>query len=245
MSVANQYYLSRSKMLDFLSGLPSGPAVTLFIPPRLSPESFKELITNLDASSETIEEIYDVALASPNGAVIFWGAWNKYLVVPPFPLRGRAALDGFKTSHLQAVLTQDYTIGIVLIRLGSYGIGLFQGEKLVTGKVGTGLVHARHRQGGSSSHRFERHRDKQMEIFFNRVAEHVREQFELYVKSMDFMVYGGAWETVQLFIKYCPFLARLDRPVLPPLADTPEPRRAVLEKAIGRVYASKIYEFIE
>jgi peptide chain release factor subunit 1 len=187
--------------------------------------------------------MYDICTTSPNGAVIFWGGNQKTLIIPPFPIRDTVTLAGFETGHLQAMLEQDYIIGIVLIRLGSYGIGVCKGDKLINSKVGTGLVHARHRQGGSSSHRFERHRDKQMESFFNRVCEHAREQLEPYAKSIDYIVYGGAWETIQLFVKYCPFLSKLAKPVLPTLSDTPEPKRAVLEKAAGRIYSSTTYEW--
>ncbi len=51
----------------------------------------------------------------------------------------------------------------------------FQRGKAFSQKVERCLVHGRHRQGGSSSHRFERHRDKQIETFLNRVCEHVQE----------------------------------------------------------------------
>jgi peptide subunit release factor 1 (eRF1) len=189
--------------------------------------------------------MYDICTASPNGAVVFWGGKQKKLIVPPFPIRDTVTLAGFETGHLEAMLKQDYTIGIVLIRLGYYGIGVCKGDKLIASKVGTGLVHARHRQGGSSSHRFERHRDKQMETFFIRVCEHAREQLEPYTRTMDYIVYGGAWETVQLMVKYCPFLSKLEKPLLPTLSDTPEPKREVLEKAAGRIYASTVYDWGE
>ena len=58
------------------------------------------------------------------------------------------------------MLHKEFILGLIIVRLGEYGVGVFQGENLLSSKVGTGLVHSRHRQGGSSSHRFERHRDK-------------------------------------------------------------------------------------
>jgi len=233
-------------MVEFLNTLVPGEGqLTFFIPPRLAPDKLTDLVRKIPAGQDTIKEIYDICTASENGAVGFWSAQQKNLVVPPFPIRDSVFMSGFETAHLKAMLNQDYTIGVVLIRLGSYGIGVCRGEKLITSKAGTGLVHARHRQGGSSSHRFERHRDKQMETFFIRVCGHTREQLEPYVKSMDYIVYGGAWETIQLFVKYCPFLGKLNKPVLPTLHDTPEPKQAVLEKAAGRIYASAVYEWME
>jgi peptide subunit release factor 1 (eRF1) len=240
-----QYHLSRAKMLEYLEKLPGEPRegqLTLFVPPRLSPEKLSDMAGKVPAVSK---EIYDICTSSDNGAVIFTDKIKTRLVVPPFPIRDSVMMAGLETAHLKAMLEQNYVIGLVLIRLGSYGTGVCKGDKLVTSKVGTGLVHARHRQGGSSSHRFERHRDKQMETFFNRVGGHVREQLEPYARQMDYIVYGGAWETIQLFIKYCPFLAKLNKPILPTLSDTPEPHLAVLEKAIGRVWSSTVYEWEE
>jgi peptide subunit release factor 1 (eRF1) len=146
---------------------------------------------------------------------------------------------------LRSRLEHDLMIALVLVRLGSYAIGVSRGEKLLTSKVGTGLVHGRHRQGGSSAHRFERHRDKQIETFLNRVCQHAREQLEPYVKSLDYIVYGGARETILLLQKYCPLLMKLETPVLPPLLDIPDPRQAVLETAIGRVWSSTVVEWEE
>ena len=245
----NPIHLTRLKMLEYLanlSGAPSGEEqLTLFVPPHLPPEKLNGLVSKTSASPIVTKEIYDISTSSANGAVIFTDKQKTSLVVPPFPIRDSVMMAGFEPEHLKAMLNQNYVIGLVLIRLGSYGIGVSKGDKLVTSKIGTGLVHSRHRQGGSSSHRFERHRDKQMEIFFNRVCGHVREQLEPYARQMDYIVYGGAWETIQLFIKYCPFLSKLDKPVLPTLSDTPEPRRDVLEKAVSRVLSSTVYEWNE
>ena len=245
---AKSYHLNRAHMLEFLSRLSSNPKenqLTFYLPPLLPPDKLADILQRLPAAASVSNEIHNICTKSQNGAVIFWGQEQKNLIIPPFPIRDSVILEGFETEHLKAMLERDYTIGVVLIRLGSYGIGVCRGEKLINSKIGTGLVHARHRQGGSSSHRFERHRDKQMEIFFNRVCEHTREMLEPYVKSMDYIVYGGAWETIQLFVKYCPFLGKLNKPALPILSDTPEPRRAVLEKAAGRIWASTVYEWME
>jgi peptide subunit release factor 1 (eRF1) len=234
-------------MLDYLDNVAlekDENPLTFFIPPKLPPDKLKVMLGRLPAAAEITGEMYDICTASATGAVIFWGSRYKNLIVPPFPIRDATILEEYSTIHFKSMLARDYTIGIVLIRLGYFSIGVCKGDKLVTSKIGTGLVHARHRQGGSSSHRFERHRDKQMETFFIRVCGHAREQLEPYEKQMDYICYGGAWETIQLFVKYCPFLSKLEKPVLPTLSDTPEPKRDVLEKAAGRIYASTVYEWV-
>ena len=46
--------------------------------------------------------------------------------------------------------------------------------------------------------RFERHRDKQKETFFTRVCLHTREQLEHFAGRLDYVIYGGAPETIMI-----------------------------------------------
>jgi peptide subunit release factor 1 (eRF1) len=203
------------------------------------------MIREIPAEPTTIEKLSEIVTASPNGAAIFWSDETKCLVVPPFPVAEKVLLPSLDVAPLRSQLAKDYHIGVVLVRLGSYSAGVCRGDKLVTSKVGTGLVHGRHRQGGSSSNRFERHRDKQIEQFLIRVCGHVREQLEPYERIMDYIVYGGAKKTILMAQKYCPFLMKLDKPVLPPLLDILDPRHAVLESAVVRLWSSTVYEWRE
>jgi peptide subunit release factor 1 (eRF1) len=131
-------------------------------------------------------------------------------------------------------------LALVLIRLGAYSIGIFQGEKLISSKVGTGLVHARHRQGGSSAHRFERHREKQMEAFFTRVCIHVREQLEPHTRNVNFVLYGGTKETILDFRKQCRFLREFNNRTLDRLLNVRDPRRAGLSEGIQEAWSSRV-----
>jgi hypothetical protein len=237
--------LGRARMLEFLNGLEdtvAGPSLTLYLPPAAEPESALEALHPPAALSAQAIQISD---SSPTGAVVFLNDGRLRLVLPPFPVSSRSTSQMLETGPLRSLLAHDYLIGLVLVRLGSYALGIAGGEKLLTSKVGTGLVHGRHRQGGSSAHRFERHRDKQIEYFFTRVCRHAREQIEPYVKSIDYLAYGGARTTIRLLLKQCGFLGRMTAPTLPPLLDIPEPRRAVLEDAVKRVYSGTVIEWEE
>jgi hypothetical protein len=238
--------LSRSKTLDLLQKISAAPgetALSLYLPPRLAPAELENQLKEIPAPPDISARLKEIAIPSPNGAAIFWGGEQKLLFVPPFPVRDNAAFQSFETSPLHDLISRDYLIGVVLVRLGSYAIGVCRGDKLVGSKVGTGLVHGRHRQGGSSAHRFERHRDKQIESFLIRVCGHIREQFEPYVKSIDYLAFGGARTTILMAQKYCPWLGKLEKPVLPPLLDIPEPRKPVLESAVSRIWSSTVYDF--
>ncbi len=244
---AKKLVYTHNKTLDFLETLASSDEdfQTLYLPPNLPTKELENALSDLHSSVDVTDEFIDLAGRSATGAVFFIGAQNKYIVVPPFPVAEKSASQSLNTALLQSLLNRKYQIGIVLVRLGSYAVGLCRGDKLVSSKVGTGLVHGRHRQGGSSAHRFERHRDKQIESFLIRVCGHVREQLEPYVKSMDYIIYGGARTTILTLQKYCPLLMKLEKPTLPPLLNIPEPRRAVLKSAISRIWSSTIYSWTE
>jgi hypothetical protein len=151
--------------------------------------------------------------------------------------------QGYAVEPLRSLLRHDFRVALILVRLGAYAIGLCQGESLVSSKVGTGLIHGRHKKGGSSQQRFQRHREKQIESFLNRVCSHSREQLEAPARTLDYLVYGGARTTISSLRKRCSFLGQFDGRTLPPLLDIPEPRKVVLETAIGRVWASILIEW--
>ena len=55
------------------------------------------------------------------------------------------------------------TIGVLLVRLGGYAVGVFAGSppRLVSSKTGSRPVHGRSAAGGWSQHRFARRRENQ------------------------------------------------------------------------------------
>jgi len=247
MIVSKRRLLNRTKTLDYLkdlAGVP-GKAATFCLPPNLSPNETRGVCQMGDIPEDIHAHFIKLAAGSKTGCYVFWSAGQKCLVVPAFPTAATQITQTLDLAQIRAQLEKELVIALVLVRLGSYAIGVSKGETLLTSKVGTGLVHGRHRQGGSSAHRFERHRDKQIESFMTRVCKHAREQIEPYARSLDYIVYGGARTTILLLQKYCPLLGNLKTPELPPLLDIPEPRQAVLENALNRVWSSTVYEWRE
>jgi hypothetical protein len=236
--------LSRAKMLDFIKELETktSGARSLYLPPGLPQTEVETTLKKIAIGPDILPELSKIVVGSWTGAAIFWGPEARYIVLPPFPVSARLSANGLDTGPLQSLLERHRRMALVLVRLGAYAIGICDGEKLLSSKVGTGLVHGRHRQGGSSAHRFERHRDKQIEYFLTRVCQHTREQMEPIVKSLDYIVYGGARQTILLLQKQCPLLSKLATPALPPLLDIPDPRQAVLEQAVSRIWSSTVIE---
>lgn len=233
-------------MLVFLNKLEEtvdSGAASLYMLPGLSVPEIEDLLAKIRAQSIP-GELTEMAANSKNGAVLFWGSTRKYLVLPPFPFREKTMFAGCITEPLRQLLDSNFKIGLILVHLGTYAIGICQGEELITSKVGTGLVHGRHKKGGSSQQRFQRRRQKQIQEFLDRVCTHVLEQLEPYAQELNYIVYGGPRHTVLLLQKRCAFLQSFEDRVLP-LLDVPSLRQKVLETAVGRIWSSCIIEWQE
>ena len=244
--VSRKFFLRRSKMQEFLDKLEETPdpdATSMYITQGLSVSEIEDLLGK--AGTQSIpDELTQVAADAKNGVVLFWGNARKYLVLPPFPLEKKAILGGYSTEPLRQLISSDFKIGLVLVHLGTYAIGICHGEKLITSKVGTGLVHGRHKKGGSSQQRFQRRRQNQAREFLDRVCLHVHEQFEPQAGRISYIAYGGPRQTVLQLQKRCPFLKAFEGRTLP-LLDIPALRQRVLETAVGSVWSSCIIEWQE
>jgi peptide subunit release factor 1 (eRF1) len=244
---ATRYKLTKVRLLHLLDELKANSieVASLCIPPTSSKNEIENLMESIVNIESVPEDISKSISESPTGAVLFWGPQHRYVVMPPFPINEHRSSNVCEIEPLHALLQKEFLIGLVLVRMGAYGIAVVQGEKLVSSKVGTGLVHARHRQGGSSSHRFERHREKQMETFFTRVCGHSREQLEPYARQLEYVIYGGTKETLLEFRKQCHFLHQFDNRTLDLLLNIREPKQSGLQEAIQEAWSSRVIQWDE
>lgn len=245
MLISRRFHLRRSKMLGFLDELEAagGSAKSVYLPPGLPLPEVESLVRAVLDREAIPTRLTELASGSETGAVLFWGPPRRCLVLPPFPVTDKYLTPGYDVEPVRSMLQHDFKLALILVRVGAYAVGVCQGEELIASKVGTGLIHARHKKGGSSQRRFERHREKQLEQFLNRVCGHVRERLGPHAGTLDYVVYGGARSTILSLRKRCPFLQQFDQRMLPPLLDIPEPRKAVLDTAIGRVWSSSLTEW--
>lgn len=245
MLVSGKLRLGRSKALGFLDELASteGKTISVYLRAGLARAHVETRLGKVVSPVDIPPGVAEAIAASKMGAAFFWNQLQMYLVLPPFPIKEEYITDGYDVGPLRALLSHDFLIALVLVRLGAFSIGVCQGTKIIDSKTGTGLVHARHKKGGSSQARFARHREKQIEEFLERVCGHVREHIEPYGRSLDYLVYGGARTTILTLRKRCPVLSQFDDRILRTLLDIPEPRRAVLEKAIGIIWSTDVIEW--
>ena len=246
MLISKKYRLSKPKTLRFLKELEQdSEAVTLFISHATTAADVMNLLNNTRIPDQYTNTIVEQVLASPSGAVIFWGKDKRCLLLPPFPLTESHSIIHHDFEPLYSLLTGEYVIALVLVRLGHYSIGIARGDRLIESKSGTGLVHARHRKGGSSQRRFERRRENQAREFLERVCRHVQEIVTPHKSAIDYIVYGGAQTTLLSLRKLCPYLGTLDTTELPPLLNISSPRRTVLETSLRDTWSTTVIELQE
>jgi hypothetical protein len=128
-------------------------------------------------------------------------------------------------------------LGVVLLRRGGYAVGLAQGERFVTSKVGTRHVQSRTAAGGWSQQRFARRRGNQADALVEAVATHTA---ALVVPGRPAgLVVGGDRALVRQLLEDPRLRSLADRPRRE-LYDLPDPRREVLERALERGRAVRI-----
>ncbi|OGN97668.1 MAG: hypothetical protein A2Z77_04705 [Chloroflexi bacterium RBG_13_51_36] len=245
MFMSKRFYLDRANAISFLGEMASAEkkAISLYVPQGTTQNRVESLLGKMSLANAVAPDVAEVIANSRMGAAFFWSPTQTYLVLPPFPISEEYITDGHDVGPLHSLLGRDYLIALVLVRLGAYSVGVCRGTELIDSKTGTGLVHARHKKGGSSQARFARHREKQIETFLTRVCGHVREHIEPHARALDYLVYGGARTTILSLRRRCPFLNQFDDRVLRMLLDIPEPRQVVLEKAVGTVWSTDIIEW--
>jgi Actinobacteria/chloroflexi VLRF1 release factor len=148
---------------------------------------------------------------------------------PPLP----TAVDPTPADPVAAFLAHLATprrIGLLLVRRGGYGVGVFQGSELVASKVGSSYVQGTTKAGGWSQQRFARRRDNQARSAFATAADEVARVVLPEAARLDALVCGGDRAAVDTVLDDPRLLALRVKRSGPWLA-VPDPRRAVVLQA--------------
>jgi Actinobacteria/chloroflexi VLRF1 release factor len=151
---------------------------------------------------------------------------------PPFPPLPAAAVgvgEGFAPAALLAHVRRERVVGVILVRLGGHAAGVFSGRRLVDSKVGSRLVHGRHRAGGSSQRRFERRREGQARLALEAAADVAARVVLPHRADLDAVVLGGDRRALAEVLED-PRLRPLRRLAAERVLDVPDPRLRVLER---------------
>jgi Actinobacteria/chloroflexi VLRF1 release factor len=119
-------------------------------------------------------------------------------------------------------------VGVLLVRLGGYAAGVFDGPKLVASKVGSRQVHGRSAAGGQSQQRFARRREGQARVALAAAADTAVNVLLPLVSTMDAVVLGGDRRAADDVLAD-PRLAPLRPLAVDARLDVPDPRLKVLQ----------------
>ena len=128
-------------------------------------------------------------------------------------------------------------VAVVLVRRGGYAVALADGLTLRAHKVGTRHVQSRTAAGGWSQQRFARRRDNQADQLVQAVQGHAARVLE--GARPRGLVLGGD-PTLAAAVLEDARLRALESLPRRELFDIPDPRRAVLDAALGRARAVRI-----
>jgi hypothetical protein len=151
---------------------------------------------------------------------------------------GERAVAGALAAHAAA----DRTVGVLLVRLGGYAVGVFSGAppRLVSSKTGSRPVHGRSAAGGWSQQRFARRRENQAATALQAAADAAAEVFGRYgAGGLDAVVLGGDKRSAAGLrgdARLAQYLARASGRFL----TVPDPRLAVLRETPRAFLAVRI-----
>ena len=234
--IARRRWVARPGLRKLLAGLEGSPEPhrTLYIKPdSKSPEP---------VAGPDVAEVLREVPKSETVLAIFLGDDSAIAISPPFPIEEDSFAEDIDISPLTELLDRDLTVGVVLLRLGRYAVGVVHGEKLVASKSGSRHVKNRHKQGGSSQRRFERSRERLVREIFDKACEVMRTVFVPYTNRMDYILLGGEKTTLKGLEERCAYLTKTDIEVLGRRLAVERPGKIALDAIHREVWKSHVYE---
>ncbi|MDR0797993.1 MAG: peptide chain release factor aRF-1 [Nitrososphaerota archaeon] len=148
------------------------------------------------------------------GLVIFCGAlpqegagpgterMESWVIIPPEPIRIflYRCDSRFHTEHLQEMLREKETYGILLIDASNATVATLTGKHMNIVREMTSGVAGKTRAGGQSARRYERLREMQLNEYFARVGGHA-DEILLPIENLKGVILGGPGPTKYDFQK--------------------------------------------
>ena len=174
-----------------------------------------------------------------DGAVTVETAAETITVRPPFGLAHARVYESVELGPLFEALAEDHVVAALLVRLGGYAVGVFEGERLVASKVGSRFVKGRHKKGGSSANRFRRRREEQERALLDAATVTAASVLEPHRERIEHVALGGDHGAAIRVAERLPWLAGK---TLTRFFDVPDPRQRVLERLPYDLYAAELTE---
>ena len=192
---------------------------------------------------DAIHVVSRVVGQSDTGLALFVGQGRAVAICPPFPLRDDVSRSGFVSSPLLRLLETEYLIGIVLLRLGRYAVGVLRGDKLIASKTAGRYMKSRHRAGGQSQRRFERSRERLIRELYDKTCEMTRSVFAPYADRIDYILLGGENSTLSGFTERCRLMRDFSHKTLKRRLAIDRPDQKTLNNIAFETWKSRVYSF--
>ncbi len=193
------------------------------------------------ADDEALRLAMDAAGQTDTGLALFLGERRAIAVCPPFPLSVDARRDGMDAAPLRRLLRAEFVVGVVLLRLGRYAIGVLRGERLLASKTSARYVKNRHRAGGQAQRRFERSRERLVRELYDKTCETARTIFAPF--ELDYIMLGGEGGTLAGFAQRCRCIREFGGKALERRLAVDQPNQKALNGIAFEVYKSRVYLF--
>lgn len=217
---------------------------TIYLKPGSLSESKNIPVSDMsDAERQVLSDVLNEVRDSDTGAVVFMGDGKATAILPPFPLATDSFHQGASTEGLRDLLERQIVVGVVLLRMGRYGVAVLRGEILSATKTDTRYVKNRHRAGGSSQRRFMRSRDRLVRELYDKTCEIVRDVFEPFASEIEYVLLGGERNALRAFRERCRLLQDLGPKVLNRTLQMDAPNQATLENIAFEVWKSRVLTF--
>jgi Actinobacteria/chloroflexi VLRF1 release factor len=165
-------------------------------------------------------------------------SFGEVVVRPSFGLAHEGEYETVHLAPLFAAIDADHTVAVLLVRLGGYAVGIFEGERLVRSKVGSRFVKNRHKKGGSSANRFRRRRVEQAKALIEEAAEVAA----AVLTPTPFAALGGDRSAIDAVLAARADLGWLRERAIERFLTVEEPRHRTLEALPYELYAVAVRE---
>ena len=236
--------LGRRGLAELLGGCappPGRPASSAYIRPGEAQRFLGASGAEGAAWWERLRRAKRTLLTSDTGIVALRAGCQALVIVPPFPLSETFLVPTWDVSSLLTQLEAEYTIGVVLLRLGRFSVAVYEGEKLLSSKTDARYVKGRHHAGGTSQKRFQRIREGQVQRLYDKTCQAAQAQFGPVSDRLDYVLLGGDRFTLDGFLKACPCMERWRDKTLARRLNVRDPKRDTLQGVAGMLNESRVY----
>ena len=218
----------------------TAPAVTALIPPDGTSGSAVAMQSLLAEHYPEAAPLLERAVGSPTGGIVLWRQGEAQAVLPPFPVERDELVRSWDLTHLRELHSDKRTVGVVLVRLGRFAVGVFRDGGLISSKVDTRYVKGRHSAGGTSQSRFRRIREKQIAELYGKVCSIIAKQFRPFESELDHVLLGGERFTILGLRDSCEYLRELSPKILGRVLNVREPTLAALTDVAEVVWETRV-----